>query len=484
MTDSTKITVNPVGSPGLNVMGGYIYEEWDRRLTGTKAIKTYREMVDDPNVYAVLFAIESMVRAVGFRIDAADDSEPAKAEAELVHTDFDEIDGAWGDTFSEILSCIPFGFSLMEVLYKRLESGRVTWDRWAPRAQETIQEWTFDQTTWEATHAIQQAPPRNKRVSIPLDRCLHFRIRPRKQNPQGSSLLRPCFDPWYFTKHIQRIEAIGIERDLTGIPEIGIPADDYNDETKRTAWEQVGSQIKANEAAYMLLPTDVFANTSVPRYSFRLVTTAGERSIDTDAVLARYQRSIFRAFLGGFLTLGDQGVGSYALGSTQADLFITAAKALLEGIQDTINVNGVRRLAAINGVPDELIPTFRFNEVKQTDVTAFAQTMVALATAGFVDPNDPKIQQHVSDVLGLPMMDDVVDDDTEAPAKPPVKQLPSGEQMTPEQMQATESLAFAEKKQLTADQIKRAVKAWSDAMKGEKNAPPLDVEVVGEEDAP
>lgn len=486
MTDTTAVPttfVPPVGTPGLNVMGGRVYEELDARLRGDRAIKTYREMADDPTIHAVLFAFEAMVRAAGFRVDSADPKNPAADdEATRTKDDLDQMEGAWSDTLSEILSCLAYGYSLFEQEYRRADDGRIVWTRWAPRSQDSIIEWVFDQTTWEATHAIQQAPPTFARNRIPLEPgpdgpgCLHFRIRPRKQNPQGTSLLRACYEPWYFTRHIQRIEAIGIERDLTGIPVLGVPIDISDEE--RATWAEIGQKINLNETAYLLQPTDVHDGTSVPKYSFTLVNSGGERTIDTDKVLARYERKIFRAFLASFLTLGDTSVGSYALGSTQADFFITAAKAVLEGIQDTINVDAIRRKARMNGTPEHLIPTFRFNEVGQRDVKAFAETVGYLVTAGLADPADGDLRRHVAEVMGLPVAD-VTD---EQPTNQP-KPLPAGGQQPPvTATDATRSrtLTFAE---ITIDEdaIKRAQKAWDESCPVKYHGM-LDAEVENDEE--
>jgi hypothetical protein len=293
------------------------------------------------------------------------------------------------------------------------------------RAQETIVGWDWDETNWVATHAKQQGPPRFTQVDIPLDRCLHFRVRPRKQNPQGSSLLRSCYDAWYFTKHISRLEAIGIERDFVGIPKIGVPRAVYDDAALVAPWVEIATNMTKDEVTSVILPTEVDPETKTPLYSFDLVSSAGTRLIDTDKVLNRYERKILRSMLAAFLTLGDTGVGSFALGTALSDLFVQAAKALLEGIQDTIN-GAVVRLCALNGIGIELVPTFVFNEVGSRDVKAFADTLLVLITAGIVDPADPDLKEHVYLALGLPMPQDAAVLPVEKPRIPaePVAQPP------------------------------------------------------------
>src|SRR5438132_1698649 len=55
-----------------------------------------------------------------------------------------------------------------------------------------------------------------------------FRTSTNKANPEGRSLLRLCYDPYYRSSLIQNLEGIGIERDAAGIPYMEIPVDYMN----------------------------------------------------------------------------------------------------------------------------------------------------------------------------------------------------------------------------------------------------------------
>ena len=52
--------------------------------------------------------------------------------------------------------------------------------------------------------------------------------RNRKNNPEGKSILRNAYTSWYYKTNIQRIEAIGVERDLAGLPVFEAPADYFS----------------------------------------------------------------------------------------------------------------------------------------------------------------------------------------------------------------------------------------------------------------
>lgn len=413
MTDTTAPR-QAVGAPGLPQYAGYVDAEWDRRLKGRRGPEAYREMSEgSPTIGALLYAFNALISQAGHRLEPADESPAAEEAATFVGDCLSDLEGAWADTLSEILTALPFGFSLLEVVYKQragptndpatssaFADGKLGWARWAPRAQETIVRWGFDESG-RATIAYQQAPPTWTEVAIPLDRCLHFKVRSRKGNPQGLSLIRNAYEPWYYWKHIGRIEAIGIERDLAGIPVVRIPQDVIdNDATALASWDQMVVNLRRDEQAGIRMPSDRDESGNY-QYDVSLLTTGGTRQIDTDAVLARYERLMLRSVMADFLAQGDIGRGSYSQVVGRIDLFLSSAQAILDSFSDVIDLE-IRKLLAVNGVPLEAAPHFAFNDLARKDWSTFGQTLVSLIGAGVVDPADPDLRQWVYDELGLP----------------------------------------------------------------------------------
>ena len=58
---------------------------------------------------------------------------------------------------------------------------------------------------------------------IPIEKALLFRTTSKLNNPKGRSCLRSAYTSWYYQKRITTIEAIGIERDLAGLPVAFVP---------------------------------------------------------------------------------------------------------------------------------------------------------------------------------------------------------------------------------------------------------------------
>jgi hypothetical protein len=74
-----------------------------------------------------------------------------------------------------------------------------------------------------------------------------------KNNPEGRSLLRNAYRPWYYKHRIEEIEAVGVERDLAGLPIAYLPPEYLSSSATadqiqvRNAIEQIVQTVKINE---------------------------------------------------------------------------------------------------------------------------------------------------------------------------------------------------------------------------------------------
>ena len=108
------------GRTGLKNYSGIVNEEFLEQLKHEKGTRMYREMAEnDAIIGAILYAIKTLVRQVDWRIDAAEDTDDARAVADFVSEClFEDMDRTWTDTLSEILSFLVYGFSVHEITYK------------------------------------------------------------------------------------------------------------------------------------------------------------------------------------------------------------------------------------------------------------------------------------------------------------------------------------------------------------------------------
>jgi len=414
-----------IGSSGLHQFGGEIQQDFLRQLRGKQAYANYREMADnDPVVGAMLHAIEMLIRAVDWSVEPADDAdERAVAEAEFVSSCLTDMSTSWADTLAAILGFLVYGYSYHEIVYKRRQGftkdprtrskysdGRIGWRKLPTRSQETIDRWNLDDNGG-IRGAYQNDPNSRKKgvVYLPIEKALLFRTTSKLNNPQGRSILRNAFIPWYYKRRIQEIEAIGIERDLAGLPVALVPpqllsnAATAEERAALDAIKQIVRNVKRDEQEGIVFPLAYDPETGNLAYDLKLLSTGGRRQFDTDAIVGRYDQRIAMTVLADFLLLGHENVGSQALSVSKVDLFVRSLDAYLSEIAEVFNQHGIPRLMRLNGVDEALSPSLTWSTPKSVDLGALGSFITSLAQAGAPLFPDESLEGYLRGVAGLPV---------------------------------------------------------------------------------
>jgi hypothetical protein len=387
--DPNESTFHPdyteIGTTGINRWGGDIYEEFLTQLQYPQAAKIYKEMADnDPTIGAILYMTEQLIRKAGWEVRQAGET-PADIEAaEFLQSCMDDMSMSWANTVSEILSMITYGFSFHEIVYKirkgpneksskyrsKHTDGRIGWAKIPSRSQHTLTGWEMADNG-DVKGYKQQAPPQYKPVVIPLSKGLLFRTKVARDNPEGRSLLRNAYRPWYFKKRIEEIEGIGIERDLAGLPVITPPADidiwdPENPNAKRVKGmaEMLVRNVRRDRSEGIVLPHG---------WTLDLMSTGGSRQFDTNAIINRYDNRIAITMLADIVMMGGDKVGSFALGEVKKSLLASSLEALVQHIADTLNTFAVPKLFSFNyfpGITD--FPQIKPGEVETPDIKEMA----------------------------------------------------------------------------------------------------------------
>lgn len=411
-----------IGGPGLRQTGGYIHEEFLRELRGEAGLRKYREMAENDYVCgAFLFAIQTLIRGVEWTIQAADDT----VEAEDGKTFLEEVLKDMGTTFdavlSEICTMFIYGFAPMEIVWKRrttdpgedglpqsaFDDGMIGIRAISLRAQETIINWDIDDTDG-SINGLWQQPYNRASVYIPAMKFLLFRTEAVKNNPLGRSILRSAYRSWYFKTKIEEIEAIGVERDLAGLPMVRIPAQymaadaDTNDKAIFTAYKTLVTNVRRDQQEGIILPSTKDKEGNY-LFEFSLLSTGGSRTFDTSKVLNRYDRAVATAVLADFVFLGQQAVGSFALSSDKTALFAAAIQSFLsKGIAGIINEQLVPRLWHLNAMDMVTMPKAIPADIEEASLTEVMAMLSGMAAAGAPVFPDRELENALRKRAGLP----------------------------------------------------------------------------------
>ena len=410
---------NELGKTGLKHYSGTLYEEFLPQLQGMRGIKTYREMAEnDPIISACLLAIETLLRSVPWAVEPAS-SDPADVElATFVEECQQDMSHTWEDFISEILTMLRYGWSYFEITYKvrngstpgtptsRYSDNLIGWRKMAPRSQDTLYRWKIApdggiEGLWQyppptgdldsdLTRRTQD--PNNDLgwglIYLPIEKSLLFRTTSVKSSPQGRSLLRSAYRPWYFSKRIQEVEAIGIERDLAGMPIAYVPiellAENKSTEVASTFnyIRDIVQKTKRDQQEGIMFPL-VYDQEGHELFRFELLSTQGRRALDTGAIIQRYSQEKAMSLLADFILLGHENTGSFALSSDKTELFSVAMGSLLDSIEDVLNRHALPRLLRLNGLPaDATMPQFRHGDIEKPDLANLITFVSGLASAG------------------------------------------------------------------------------------------------------
>lgn len=412
-TTVTNKVVNykQIGTTGLKRYGPYIYEEFLPELRWPRAGKIYQEMADnDPVIGAILYLAEMLIRGTTWSVEPASTKAADVEAATFLKSCMDDMEMSWPDTISEILSMLTYGFSFHEIVYKvrrgpfersrryrsKYSDGRIGWRVLPVRSQTSLNGWIFNAEN-EAVAFEQIAEPDYNKVIIPFNKGLLFRTRVTRDNPEGKSLLRNAYRPWFFKKHFEEIEGIGIERDLAGFPVLQSPdgLDLWNEDDPtmcalRTRAEELVANVRRDSEEGVLLPYG---------WELKLLTSGSSRQIDIGSTIERYDNRIAITMLSDIILLGNKS-GSFALADTKQSMLAASLQSQLLNIADVFNTDAVPRLFRANNFTN--ITEFPKIIPGQIQTPSLKEVALMLRAMGLKINDDMLLQNYLRRIMNMP----------------------------------------------------------------------------------
>lgn len=410
-TDGVPSPFAEMGTTGLKRFGGEVQEEFDPNLRGIRGVRVFDEMRrNDPDIGAILFAILHVTLGSQWEVAAASESQPDLDAAEFIRQClFEDMSHSWRDFVVDAMTSNAFGWALFEVVYKqrlgvegdtpsRFSDGRIGLRKLGLRGQETLARWVFDEHGGIQA-MIQRGAPDFKEVVIPIAKALLIRTTSEKNNPEGISLLRNAYRPYYIKTNMEEIEVIGAERDMTGVLKIMLPAN--ASEADKAKAREMGERYHVDDQTYFLLQR--FGAEPHLGWDIDVIQTPGKKVVDTDKTITRCSTFIMRSVLAQFLTLGAAGrTGSFALANSQKDLWHLAVKGRLDTFADEINMYLIPKLFLLNAFPGITgLPKLNHSdpgELEMAELTPFLRVMGGL---GLIRPTQ-EVLEHLHAVGNLP----------------------------------------------------------------------------------
>ncbi len=458
-----------IGQTGLKQYGGFVQEEWNPALKGEQGRRVFTQMADnDPIVGAIVFAFTCLFRSVEWHVEAAkadpatpqkvrkvfgglghnggppldapsdpkqgfndpetsdmgeEEPEPPTPEEEgatFLEEVLDDMELPLDGTMEEIASMFVYGYAPCEILYKRRigpeeedptrhskhDDGKIGLRGLPLRSQMTVYRWQID----EATGTIQglwQQPWAGQQIFIPINKLALFRTTTAKNNPEGRSVLRNAYRPWLMKTRLEEIEAIGVERDLAGLPVGRLPSrymdPDASPDEKAVyqAFLKMVTSVKRDKNEGIVMPSDV-GKDNEKLFSFELMTSGGTRTFDTTKIIERYEKGIATSVLADFIFLGQGSTGSFALSADKTDLFAQALTGFMKSVAGVFNRVIIPALWKLNKMPTETMPKLVPGDVTKANLAEIASFLTSMSGSGAPLFPDHELENHLRKLAGLP----------------------------------------------------------------------------------
>lgn len=400
-----------IGSTGLKTTSGGIYEEFVPKLRWPKAGEVYLEMSsNDPTITAILLCSRQLIRNVTWDVKPASQEAADLEAAAFLKECMSDMSGTWTDFIDDLSSFFEYGFAYHEIVYKKrvgdvkaphkrskYTDNRIGWRKLAGRAQTSMHSWEFDLEG--GLHGMHQYTDSGIKL-IPIEKSLLFRTTANRGNPEGRSFLRGAYRPWYFKKHIEEIEGIGIERDLAGLPVVQAPPGvDIFDKDNPKA-------IEAKNAALKLVTSirrDRNEGVVLPDgWKLDLLSSKSSRQFDTSAVINRYDQRIAITMLADIVMLGADKVGSFALAKVKQSMLAASLNAQLKSVCDVFNRYAIPRLFALNTFSVTKLPEITASSVVAPDLKELGDYIRTLSGSKMPLFPDIDLENYLRRLADLP----------------------------------------------------------------------------------
>jgi len=384
----------------------------------------------DETIGSMMWLIETTITQIDWKHEPqkdgvkSDDPEAVR-QAAFADTLLIDMNKSWQDHIEDALSMIPMGFAPCEIVLKQRKGNDSRFDDklWGIaglelRDQASIFNWIYDDKKLVAFRQVTYAGG----AIIPMWKICNYRIKAHLDRPTGRSLFYNAYRSWRLKMAIQDSEAIGIERDLCGLPTFRMPLADIEQASRTvngqptpealqalgriSAAQKAVRDMRFNRSGGLVIPSDTYDDdqgkpSAIQKYDLKIVTTAGQRSIDTRTAVRDYDRAIARTAMMQFLQLGDRAGGSNGLSDDQSTLAINALQAIANKIAGTHNRSTLPLVWRVNAMDPRYLPQLKSGNITKEGMVQIGAFLQGIGKAWELFQDDAPARVEVLKRIGI-----------------------------------------------------------------------------------
>jgi len=422
------------GRGGTPVWGGYVENiEKDKRLSYQNRYRTASDILANVSIVSAgLRYFLNLASVPAWSVQPADDlgdgksSDQAKKLAEFAQDVIDDLDTSWSRIVRRSGMFRFHGFGIQEWVAIRREDGLIGMADLEQRPQHTIERWELaDDGT--IVGMWQRWPQNGQLLFLPRDKVVYMVDDTFTDSPEGLGLFRHLVEPGERIRRYLKMEGLGYERDMRGLPVGRAPLAEINALVEEGALDRkdadkmiagmerfIQLQVKEEDSAILLdsapyvgPTTDGYQVSPVEKWKVELLNNGATGFADISKAIDRLTHDMARILGVESLLIGGSGQGgSRALSEDKSRNLYLGVNATVNDIKEAMRRDFIGAVWKLNGLPAKLMPKLDTEDVAFKDVAVVAKALADMATAGAILPPDDPAINDVRDLLGVSKMPD------------------------------------------------------------------------------
>ena len=249
-------------------------------------------------------------------------------------------------------------------------------------------------------------------VCVQVDSPSHLFLVGEEMVPTHNSLLRPVVRAYHYVKRLEEIEAISMDRNLSGMPVMEVPPQimlttaSSAERSLFSTLQTMVQQIKVDQRWGAVIPASVDNEGKPTGFKLNILSAGGTGSRQSiSEAISRYNIQVMQAFSADFIQIGQSKVGTQSLFEGKSNLFLLGLTHYLDLITETLNRTLVPKIMRLNGVARDLWPEFEHGKLDKPDLEALGTFLQRVGAAGLLSPNR-QLEAKVLELVDLPVPED------------------------------------------------------------------------------
>ena len=415
------------GTSGTAVFGGFVENnEKNPALGDGQRYQTASDLLGNiSTIGASVRYFLNLLSAAEWEVTPADDSKEAQDVAKFVLDVTNDMEISWSRVIRNAASYRFYGFSTQEWVAKDREDGKIGFRTIESRSQHTVRRWEVNETG-NVIGIYQTSPQTGQELPIDRWKLVYMVDDVLTDSPEGLGWFRHLVEPATRLKEYLRLEKIGFERDMSGVPIGRAPITALNKAVKagQLTQQQADNMVKGlkkfvqaeikKENTGMVLDSQTFEGysaegaqpTGVHQWGIDLLKGDPGAIDELGAAIKRINVEMARIIGTESIMSGEDGRGSLAMVQDKSSNLYVQIESTLKEIREQFDKDIIGPLMILNGIPEKLRPKFKTGDIAPYSVEQITKALGDMSTAGaLLTPDDPVINE-LRVMMGIPKQPD------------------------------------------------------------------------------